>query len=361
MDTGSVPWPIRLLGWVADYAPGLFVEIGDLETWLMGESIKDKVIDRPVFIAGLARSGSTLLLEIAASHPDAATHKNRDFPLVHLPVLWNRLVNMMPGRDNTLKERPHADRMMVNAQSPEAMEEPIWMAFFNHLHNPSVNNILGRHTTNRKFEDFYRDHIRKIIHIRGGARYVSKGNYNISRIGYLAKIFQDARFIIPVRAPVAHISSLLRQHKRFSQIHQADPRTVATMRQGGHFEFGADLRPINFGGPDLSRQMTSQDRKTSVVAWAVYWRQVHEHIHAMLESCEDIKSRAMVIRFEDKCREPEKTITSFLSFIGLEDISIAASFAPMITAPDYYDPGFTEDEEALIMEVTSGVRENFGY
>ncbi|MDH5510184.1 MAG: sulfotransferase [Nitrospinota bacterium] len=361
METELVPWPIHMLGRMVNSAPGLFIEIGDIENSLMATRIKDVLIDRPVFIAGLARSGSTLLLEIAASHPSAATHKNRDFPLVHAPMLWNRIVDMMQSPDNAPKERPHGDGMMINGESPEAMEEPLWMAFFPHLHNPAVKNTLGRETSNRKFEEFYKNHIRKVIHIRGGARYISKGNYNVSRIGYLARLFPDARFVIPVRAPVPHIGSLLRQHRRFTKIHQAHPRSLASMRQGGHFEFGADLRPINFGGPNLCQAMLSEDRKVCVEGWATYWSQVHDHIRALLDSDEDIKSRTMVVRFEDKCQSPEKTIKDYLSFLDLEDNSITATFAPRIIAPNYYDPGFTEEDVALIMERTAYARENFGY
>ena len=50
-------------------------------------------------------------------------------------------------------------------------------------------------------EAFYRDHIRKLLWLRGGRRYLSKGNYNTTRIAYLARLFPDARFIVPVRDP----------------------------------------------------------------------------------------------------------------------------------------------------------------
>ena len=367
MDIALVPWPVHLLGKLIYSSPWLFTEMGDLETSLVAKSVRQIPIDRPVFIAGLARSGSTLLLEIAASHPQAATHRNRDFPLVHAPIWWNKVVDMIPGHGGPPKERPHGDRMMVTGESPEAMEEPIWMAFFPHLHDPAVDNTLGRDSANRAFEEFYMDHIRKILHLRDGARYISKGNYNVSRIGYLARLFPDARFIIPVRSPVAHIGSLLRQHHRFTQIHRASSRALASMRQGGHFEFGLDLRPINLGGPNtpdgeqLRRAMLSEDRNTLLHGWAEYWRNIHSHIHTLLESDADIKARAMVVRFEDMLQAPERTIQSYLSFIGLEDDAIQARYASRVFAPDYYDPGFKYEEVALIMKETAGVRESFGY
>src|SRR3546814_8123113 len=47
-------------------------------------------IDRPIFIAGLARAGTTILLESLERHPVTVTHRYRDFPMVLTPVFWNR-------------------------------------------------------------------------------------------------------------------------------------------------------------------------------------------------------------------------------------------------------------------------------
>jgi hypothetical protein len=41
----------------------------------------------------------------------------------------------------------------------------------------------------------------KVVLLRGGARYVSKGNYNAARIAYLARLFADAKFVVPIREP----------------------------------------------------------------------------------------------------------------------------------------------------------------
>ncbi|MFO7905247.1 MAG: hypothetical protein R6U98_21465 [Pirellulaceae bacterium] len=79
----------------------------------------------------MARSGTTILLEILASHSKVVTHQYRDFPGLFTPYWWghaNRLTSSSPA------ERAHGDRLLVSAQSPEAMEEMLWMAFFPHVH-----------------------------------------------------------------------------------------------------------------------------------------------------------------------------------------------------------------------------------
>ena len=52
-------------------------------------------IDRPVFIAGVARSGTTLLLNLLSQLPQVATHRYSDFPFLFTPVAWNRLQDRM--------------------------------------------------------------------------------------------------------------------------------------------------------------------------------------------------------------------------------------------------------------------------
>ena len=61
------------------------------------------------------------------------------------------------------------------------------MAFFPDLHDPSGSAVLDSRTSHPEFEAFYADHIRKLIQVRAGRRYLSKGNYNVTRAEYLLK------------------------------------------------------------------------------------------------------------------------------------------------------------------------------
>ncbi|KXJ54874.1 MAG: hypothetical protein AXW12_01545, partial [Thalassospira sp. Nap_22] len=239
-------WDHWLSGLVSRH-PQHWIRLGNFETKLAADAIEDIKIEKPIFIAGLARSGSTILLETLAGHADAATHRYRDYPPVFTPWLWNRFVDLAPGKKNVAVERTHADGINVTPESPEAFEEMIWMAFFNNLHEIGKSNVLDGHISNPAFEQFYRDHIRKLIHVRGGQRYVSKANYLVTRMEYLLSIFPDARFVLPVRDPVWHIASLIKQHKLFCAGEADNPRAIAHMQRVGHYEFGLDRRPINTG------------------------------------------------------------------------------------------------------------------
>jgi hypothetical protein len=132
--------------------------------------------------------------------------------------------------------------------------------------------------------DFFDRHFRKIIRIRHAReaslghyrmRYLSKNNANISRLDVLAEMFPDAAVVIPFRNPLAHAASLLRQHKRFITEHSNDRFAKNYMEWLGHYEFGANLRPINFDGWLDGMEMTDQ---TGLEFWLKYWMAAYSHV-----------------------------------------------------------------------------------
>ena len=141
-------------------------------------------------------------------------------------MTWNWFQDRM-ARTQPAVERPHHDRIRITQESPEAFEEPVWQFFFPWIHDPQHLHVLDSGTDSPEFEAFFCDFIRKILLIRGGERYVSKGNYNIARLAYLARLFPDARFLIPVRSPLAHVHSLVKQHQLFTDYAARDRRVVS--------------------------------------------------------------------------------------------------------------------------------------
>src|SRR3546814_20475820 len=101
--------------------------------------------------------------------------------MVHIPWLWNRFIDATAKGPAVPHERAHGDGIEVTAESPEAFEEVLWQTFFPHVHDPETSNVLGRNVSNPEFESFYRDHLRKLLWMRGGTRYLAKGNYDVTR------------------------------------------------------------------------------------------------------------------------------------------------------------------------------------
>lgn len=290
------PWMDRLGGLVERHSAS-WIKLGGIETRLLGSALTDVRIDRPIYVTGLARSGTTILLETLARHPAVGTHRYRDFPMLFTPYLWNRWLDLVPRHPEPPAERSHGDGIAVTSESPEAFEEPLWMAFFPDQHDASVSAVLDRNTHHPAFERFYRDHVRKLLALRKRRRYVAKGNYNLTRIAYLAKLFPDARFVIPVRDPVWHIASLMKQHRLFLEGEHGNPGARRHLRRVGHFEFGEDRRPINVGDPTATAAVMDLWRADEEVrGWARYWAQLHHFIAGLLERDAGLRRAVRIVR-----------------------------------------------------------------
>jgi Sulfotransferase family len=354
---------IDAVGGFVNRRPRLWIALGNLETRLMADEIGATAVDRPIFISGLARAGSTILLEILARHPDVVSHRYQDYPLVFTPYWWNRLLERMPKREVPPAERTHRDGIAVGPTSPEAFEEVLWMAFFPHLHQAPQSEVLGDETSHPDFEAFYREHIRKLVRVRRGRRYLSKGNYNVTRLEYLQKLFPDARFVIPVRDPVWHIASLMKQHALFCKGCDRHPEAVRHLQRVGHFEFGLDRRPINAGDPArLSRVMDAWQRGDEVEGWSLYWAQIYGYLADRLDANPALKDAALVVRFEDMCRAPHEILRRALAHCRLDaPSSWLEDQAEVIRFPSYYRPRFTEGDLVTIERHTADVARRFGY
>ena len=342
------------VGRLAEKYPSFLLKLSRLETRYLEESFADIKIDRPIFISGLARSGTTILLELLASHRDTGTHQYRDFPLPHIPIWWNWFLdNASRGKYEAI-ERTHGDGITVTPDSPEAMEEILWMSFFSDIHDPRKNNILGSECSYPLFENFYLDHIKKILFIRRGSRYLVKGNYNISRIAYINHIFPDARFVIPVRNPVNHIASLIKQHRLFSALEEREPKVLAYMRRAGHFEFGLDRRAINFGSYDTIKRIEQFWRDGDEIrGWAAYWSSVYEHVGDIIDKNERLANNVLFIRYSNLCKQPLQIIDRLYQHCELEVTDqILQEQASRIKPPDNYDLDFSSNDLETIHEET---------
>ncbi|MGH6866451.1 MAG: sulfotransferase [Methyloceanibacter sp.] len=356
------PW-IDWLGGFVTKRPGLLRGIGDFETRRLGDTLDGIEIRAPIFVCGLARSGSTVLLECLAEHPDTANHCYRDYPGVLAPILWDRISSRLYADSADAVERAHGDGITVTPESPEAMEEMIWMAFHPDAHDPGRDNSIGRGGTTRDFAQFYRDHIRKLLWLRGGERYLSKGNYNLARLGALIGLFPDARFIVPVRDPVAHIASLQRQHALFCAAETAYPSALRYMQRVGHFEFGLDRRPLNLGNTEVTRDIQRLWREgREVEGLSLYWADVHEFIADSLEDDPALRNATLLVPFEELCQRPVQMLAGIFGHCGLSaEETWMKRMALRIRAPHYYRAEFEGMEIETIRRVTALATRRLGY
>jgi hypothetical protein len=355
-------WVDRVGGFIARHR-ALWVKLGNLETRAVADKIAPIRIRQPIYVTGLARAGSTLLLEVLAEHPATATHQYQDYPPVYTPYWWNWFLGFMPQDQAEPVERAHQDRIQITPKSPEAMEEVLWMTFFPTIHDPATSNVLDHRTEQPAFEAFYRDHIRKLLLVRGGRRYLAKANYNVTRLEYLLKLFPDARFVVPIRDPVHHIASLQKQHRLFCRGETQNPRAMEHMRRVGHFEFGLDRRPINVGDTEQAAAIACLwGQGEEVRGLARQWHAIYGHLADRLEVDAALRDAVLMVPYEDLCQRPRETLEAMLAHVRLDDADhLVDRHAPRISPPTYYQPAFSDDERTAIREETAATAARFGY
>ena len=279
---------------------GAQVGLADIESSLFKKQLEPVICERPVFVTALPRAGTTLLLNLLVGTGEFASHTYRDMPFVLCPMLWQRFASIF-GTESIARERAHGDGVSISLDSPEALEEIIWQQFWSgHYEQDRIKP--WKQGKNEQFRAFFIDHMRKIIALRSPeepARYASKNNMNIARLRALKNLAPDCALIVPFRDPLQHASSLLRQHRGFIRMHAEDRFAHRYMSGTGHFDFGENLRPINFG--NWLHDANYPDAMT-LGFWLEYWVATYGHVLA------NHAKAANLLSFEELVSQPERTL-----------------------------------------------------
>lgn len=346
---------MALFGWLICDHPELWKKIGRFETSVLADTLEHIEIDRPVYVTGLARSGSTILLELLAQIPGVVSHRYKDFPPVYTPYAWLSLLRHMSPGSAKPAERAHKDGILVTGDSPEAMEEPLWMSFFPNAHNPAFSNVIQPGCQDAGFAEFYTAHIRKLLAVHRGDRYLAKANYQLTRLEYLLGLFPDAKFVLPVREPAAHVASLRKQHELFSRGQRADDRARNHLRRVGHFEFGLDRVPINTGDSERTKEIIDLwNRGEELLGWARYWNQLYAYVADRLDANDELVAATRIVVFEELCERPDEILDDLFRHCELKpSAEYLRAAAGRISAPAYYRPDFDDAELDMIEAETS--------
>ena len=181
-----------------------------------------------VFITGLARAGTTILLNALYKSNIFASLSYADMPFVLAPNLWSKI--SFNKKNLELKERAHGDGIKVSTDSPEAFEEVFWKTFAEENDN--------------ELAEKFRVYVGNILYKYKKERYLSKNNQNIKRVELINSIFSNSKILIPFREPIQHAYSLLTQHKKFIEDSKNDNFISKYMKWIGHTEFGPNYIPI---------------------------------------------------------------------------------------------------------------------
>lgn len=254
---------------------------------------QDATAGHHVFVSGLARAGTTALMRRIHASGAFRSLTYADMPFVLAPNVWSRLRG---GRTRRIEaaERAHGDGVIVDAESPESLDEVFWRIFDGPAY--IAGDRLKVHAPDaalcRRFADYVAAIlVSGLVSGAGQGRYLSKNNNNLLRLPALARTFPGATILVPFRAPLDHAASLRNQHLRFAARHGADRFERDYMRWLVHHEFGSDHRPFDTHG-------RSDHAPDSLAYWLDQWVGVHEHLLATAPAS------ARFVCYEDLCADP---------------------------------------------------------
>lgn len=263
------------------------------------------VIDRPIFLIGLPRAGTTMLQDLLCLHPQVvyitnAMHQFRQC-FCAVEVLRKRL------RLNARGERFVGDSVEVEAGSPnEGLAfwgewlkwDPFSLEYVpRRLSDYSEQHIESVHTA-----------IRKIIWCfgRGERRFFSKNPGLIPDITLLNELFPDARFLHIVRDPRMNANSLLKLYRR-------DKEQLERIKAAGKHGIFDDRPFVPYPRlPRLAKYVetySADDIRTTAHLWNDAISYVHERRH-LLNSFHEV-------RYEDILANPQQELSKALDFCQL--------------------------------------------
>lgn len=319
----------RALHYLAFSAPFVQKALGELENDLFEKRLAGVESRNEVFVTGLPRAGTTLILELLYATGEFGSYTYREMPFILAPLLWRRF-SKSHRKEGVKAERAHGDGMEVSFDSPEAFEEVIWLAYLRDriVRDRTLATVPAEAVTHEAAAGL-RIAVRKLLAAECGQtgmplRYLSKNNANISRIDAITTLFPTARVLVVFRDPLAQAGSLMTQHGRFLQEHAQDAFSRRYMKWIGHFEFGANLRPIDFDGWLGAEAPPAVPDATF---WLRYWTAAYRHALAR-------QSPAVhLVDFDRLLREPEASLARMADIADLAEKRRFAALASRLRPP----------------------------
>ncbi len=265
----------------------------DIDQKLVRTDPREIVGERHVFVSGLARAGTTVLMRRFHATGLYGSLTYRDMPFVLAPNFWRRL-SAASRRDMAKAERAHGDRILVDFDSPESLDEVFWRVFAGAEYITKTH--LRPHAPDDSLVWQYVRYVNAVLASREppATHYLSKNNNNVLRLAAIRQAFPAALILIPFREPLAHAGSLLRQHRNFSAIQAEDGFARPYMTWLAHHEFGLDHLPFHFGGGAF---VPSARDPGTLDYWLERWRDAYGWLER------SVPADAVFVCYEDLCAD----------------------------------------------------------
>ncbi len=283
----------------------------DLDQKLFSQKKKNTQFkENHLFISGLARSGTTALLEILNQNEEFISLTYSDLPFILSPSINSKINKSTKKTD--LKERAHKDGIFVNNESPEALDEVFWKVFLhdNYIQKDQlvINNISA------EIIEKYKNYVERITFNNGQPkRYLSKNNNLILRLDSILNYFPNSTIIIPFRDPLQHVISLLNQHLHFSELQKKDPFSLKYMNWLGHHEFGLNQKPFYLGNDEIFDQLKNY-KKDDINYWLLSWLNYYNFV------LESYNSKCIIFCYESFCENPKNELMKLNQIVKVDSL-----------------------------------------
>jgi len=302
-------------------------------------------IERPIFVIGMPRSGTTLISEAISTHERIGWFSNYMNKLPYLPEIsfLNRIIDLpIIGRHlRGGKKQKTGFTSFLRSMLPYSTEAyPAWKLCVgnNFLRNYMIDQVADK-IAKRKT----RRTIKKVLLTQGKQRFFAKLT-GPPRINYINSIFPDAYFIHVMRDPRATVSSLLR---------------VPFWEKG----IGLEKPWWRNGLCQKFLEEWFDSGKSPTALAAVQWKQV---IELTLQESKTLNSHAYTeVRYEDFVTAPSGVLEAIFSKVNLPSSEIVQEYINSIgnvkNMNFKFHQNLTPSQILLIENITADTAQKVGY
>ncbi len=254
-----------------------------------------------IIISGLARAGTTSLMNSLLSIPGFASLSYANMPFLMSPNTWKKIYH---PKNNSTKERSHKDGIQIGLQSNEALEEYFFKALSQDAYLQE-DRLIEYDLSTAEYQNYLS--YQSLVRQSDNDIYLAKNNNFLLR--YKSMREHNAQFLLVIlfRHPLLHASSLLEKHLSYSALQKEEPFVKEYMDWLGHHEFGLNQKAFQFANQSIPEGDTKSLN---------YWLKIWLNYYRYALNIED--QNTVFIKYESFCAQAQENLTALLAQAELD-------------------------------------------